>query len=260
MQSWMEPKRRRRWSEWANLARRPAHYAPVFSYGVHTMGKYIWYSPLDGHGALAVNLFECRWFNVQSYHPEDGADYGLDFYMCRDGRWIQCTEDEDYIGDDAKGPKFIVTKSYREVHPISVAHGLLSRRYARIPLPPELERYREFGDPQKYSRWLWDQSEDGGGANSAIARPKWDDESLSLSVDGLVCRTFKRRTNNNQIHILASFESLGWPEFIPDPFRNETKLKDTVKDFNGGCKQGPFRLRRDKLLVGWKFRRINLVP
>jgi hypothetical protein len=135
------------------------------------MSQFKWFRPLDGFGLLAVDLHECRWFHVQSYDMADGADYGLSYYLTKDGRWIEYNEDEDVVSDQDGHPTFGITQSYDEVHPIKVAHELLSRSYYRKPLPPQLEPFREYGDSQRYTQWLWDESRRQGEAGSARLKP-----------------------------------------------------------------------------------------
>jgi hypothetical protein len=92
------------------------------------MSQFEWYQPLDGFGMLAVDLHECRWFHVQSYDLSDGADYGLSYYLTRDGRWIELKEDEDMVGEKDGHPVFGVTQSYREVASVAAQNrrqGLL---------------------------------------------------------------------------------------------------------------------------------------
>jgi hypothetical protein len=81
---------------------------------------------------------------------------------------------------------------------------------------------------------------------------KWDSDSLTLSVGGIVCRKFTRRSNN-QIKLLESLQATGWPDKpIPNPLRDESQLGQTIKDFNKSLdRPGLFHLVQDHNRVGW---------
>ncbi|MGO8902388.1 MAG: hypothetical protein ACLQU5_29180 [Isosphaeraceae bacterium] len=217
------------------------------------MSEYVWYYPLDGFGMLAVDLHECRWFHVQSYDAQNGADYGLEFYLTRDGRWIQCKEDEDMIEEKADGPVFGLTQSYREVHPVEVARELLSRERYKGRLCPELEPYREFGDFKRYGEWLqskWDSDDESEGIGRHT-RPKWNPDAKILYFGTVVCLKYAKRAAN-QFKILDAFESAHWPENIRSPFRDETQLAQTVRDIKAKLpKPSPVRFGYGQNLASW---------
>jgi hypothetical protein len=83
-------------------------------------------------------------------------------------------------------------------------------------------------------------------------RPTWNPKSLTLSVGNVVCHKFTRRLGN-QIEVLKSLEAAGWPEkTIPNPLRDESQLRQTIKDFNKASVDGStFRLIQDHNQVGW---------
>jgi hypothetical protein len=128
----------------------------------------------------------------------------------------------------------------------------------------DLDRIAQLiGDPGPARPWeadatlLWDgedlEREDKPGREAS--KPEWDRESLTLSIGNVACRKFTKRLNN-QITILESLEAAGWPkESIPNPLRDEPRLRQTVKDFNKACVPGsPFRLKQDHDRVGWSLK------
>ncbi len=230
------------------------------------MSQFVWYRPLDGFGRLAIDLHECRWLTLTAY-AFDGENYGLDYYMHRSEtgqiRWIRCQEDEEFI-EDADGGRLELCQSYSEDDPRTAAHEFLS---AKKRLPPELEEFREFGDFERYHRWqredmhkryLAQQQSDGSNqqVQAPKSKPTWNRDTLTLSVDGVVCRKFRRLKGNDQITILEAFESSGWPETIKDPFEDELKLRETAKSFNRSSHKSlksetVFRLVPGRRKVAW---------
>ena len=89
-------------------------------------------------------------------------------------------------------------------------------------------------------------------------KPAWDRESLTLSVGKSYVRKFRRARGNDQIKILDAFQDANWPDTIKDPFKDEFKLKETVKSFNRGAKHAAdsreeFTLLPGRTKVAWYF-------
>jgi hypothetical protein len=84
-------------------------------------------------------------------------------------------------------------------------------------------------------------------------KPKWDRESWTLSIGGIVCRKFTKRFGN-QIKILEALQASGWPgESIANPLRDESQLHQAIKDFNRSVKKPTlFRLVSDHNRVRWE--------
>jgi hypothetical protein len=84
-------------------------------------------------------------------------------------------------------------------------------------------------------------------------KPKWDRESWTLSIGGVVCRKFTRHFGN-QIKILEALQTAGWPEeSIANPLRDESQLHQAIKDFNRSLiDPNLIRLVSDHNRVGWE--------
>jgi hypothetical protein len=208
-------------------------------------------------GLRAIDLHTCSKFLIQVYDQSNFSDYGLTYYLTHpdkssDQKWIRCREGEEYVHDDL-GARMEPYESYEQVHPIDVARDLLLRKHFGTELPAELETYREYGDPTRYSEWLRQQHQDSNSAHVAKARPKWVESTLTLSVGGLECRKFKRKTNNHQLSIIKAFDKEGWPESINAPLRDEIIVKQTIKDFNDSCTHKQFHLTQSHMLVSWRY-------
>jgi hypothetical protein len=55
--------------------------------------------------------------------------------------------------------------------------------------------------------------------------------------------------------LLDAFQEDNWPDYIDNPFKDEFKFQQTIKDFNNRLPMGcPFRLRRENSRVYWEFR------
>ena len=140
----------------------------------------------------------------------------------------------------------------------AAAHNFLTTygRY-RDSLPPELEAFRRFGNQSRFTLWLMESSNNPEERQFAVLKgreldakllvthpeidkpaertrekPVWNRDSLTLTIDGVACRSFRRAKGNDQLKILDAFQEKDWPEAINDPFKDEFKLKETIKSFN----------------------------
>jgi hypothetical protein len=242
MRSWMEPKRRRRWSGSANSYLRDwltlGWSANRFSSNAD-MSHFIWYKPLEGVGELAVDLHTGRRFVVETYEPHNGRFTELIYYMLlylNKIMWIECRGFEDVV-DEAIEPHLEYQESYREVDPRQVAYDLLTRKVYGDHLPPELTPFREFGDEDVFKEWVNEcpnDKRDYGfeGRSSAAANPHWDRTSGELYINGILYRKMKRSKGNYQWMILDAFQNNNWKKIIINPLGNQDKLENAVKSFN----------------------------
>jgi hypothetical protein len=184
------------------------------------MGLFVWYQPLDSLGMLALNLHECRRFVLHAYEPMSLVDSGLAYYMHREAtgqiRWIRCIEDEEPVSD-AAGSRMDVGESYEEVAPQQAVYDFSRTKWLMGRLPPELEAFREYSDPMKWFAWShsenqrrynkqWGKSDQTQGPPEK-SKPSWNEDSLTLIIDGEAYRRFRRLKGNDQIKILENFES-----------------------------------------------------
>jgi len=91
-------------------------------------------------------------------------------------------------------------------------------------------------------------------------KPVWNRDSLTLTIGGVAFRRFRRAKANEQLRILDAFQEQEWPEAINDPFKDEFKLRETVKSFNRVSKNAAnsdkvFRIIPGRTRIGWYFGR-----
>ena len=236
------------------------------------MSEYIWLPASDGVGEIAVDLHKCRRFWVQAYDPHR-FEKGLTYYMLQEERrdevrWIESTVDEEII-EGPDGFHMGVITPYRFVDPREVAHGLLKHKRYKDQLPPQLQKFREFGDPAVFREWqeeCWERDENHEGDQTGMEmaglqkpKPRWDRETMEFSIDGILYRKIRRVKYNEQLIILDAFEKANWPTCIPDPYNNEDTLKRRANDFMKELRKskGPgnnFQLLPGRRKVGWELR------
>jgi hypothetical protein len=76
-------------------------------------------------------------------------------------------------------------------------------------------------------------------------KPRWDGETRTLYWGNVEVRAYKRNPANRQIDLLEAFEAAGWPPTIPDPFRDATRLRQTVANLNEKLTPGTIRFHLD---------------
>ncbi|HKM53410.1 MAG TPA: hypothetical protein VJY33_08365, partial [Isosphaeraceae bacterium] len=198
--------------------------------------RYLWFTPLDGLGEECLDIFTCRRYRLAYFGQRFGdyvSEYTLEFYLTPDKRWMRLRGDSWTVEGDEEGTfqsEYIET--LQEVDPIEVAHELLSRDWLKGRLPQELEKFREYGDTRRYSEWWGSKLDnDGDSIGRTNLLPSWDRDRKVLSVGDYICREF-RRGLSNQIKLIEAFDDAQWQQFITDPFKNESRLNETVKSFN----------------------------
>jgi hypothetical protein len=83
-----------------------------------------------------------------------------------------------------------------------------------------------------------------GGEYPIDMKPRWDDIDKTL-LWGKPIRTYKRGPAFNQTTLLKAFEAAGWVRRIPDPFEDQEKLNQTVKDLKLGLPRGTITFSAD---------------
>jgi hypothetical protein len=82
-------------------------------------------------------------------------------------------------------------------------------------------------------------------------RPVWDREPKQLLYGKVLCRQFDREAGA-KFEILDAFETRGWPPSAPSPWRNEKKLRDTVRNLTKElADESPIRFEVRNMKPAW---------
>jgi hypothetical protein len=193
-----------------------------------------WFTPLVGPGEECIDLATCRRFVCWEAGEDEWVT--LHYYEAPGPRWIQYSVWSDG-GEDLE--------SYREVHGQEVAFELL-----RVPkfggrLTPQLEPFRQYGDPETYRAWMSEYSEESGD------RPRWDAAAGTFSIGDAPFRRVATQATNQRL-ILDALERAGWPPgAVSVDIDDRDRLREAIKEMNEWLTPTPFLIRRDQMAVRW---------
>lgn len=150
------------------------------------------------------------------------------FFLTPENRWIRYTK---YYGHDPADGTPYISKDFEECFPEQVAYTLLWEKVFGDELPEELNSYRQYGDIHVFSKWRYENRDKiyGRFVDAKFILPRYDGNCLMYGND--LCKRFTRKAPNQQ-RILEDFQSHNWQKRIKDPFNNQDRLKQTIKDMN----------------------------
>jgi hypothetical protein len=81
--------------------------------------------------------------------------------------------------------------------------------------------------------------------------PAWNREDRQLRYGEILCREYRREAPE-QFEILDLFQGRGWTKTVPNPWRDEAKLRDTVRHMNADLsEESPIRFEVFNMKPSW---------
>lgn len=207
--------------------------------------RFIWFELLGSIGEEAIDLAGCRRFAV--VRPGDDIEQCREvYYKTPDEKWIKYVEYFEQFGQPTEQIRPSVFR--RQCAPQDVANALLSVPTYGGRLPPELEEYRQYGDPKIFDLWRERTIQ----ALPVIAADHGDTRPIYrgnvLYYKGEVCKEFKKPSS--QEDIVDAFSAKGWPRKVHVRM-SRRYLAYTVKDMNK-WNGSPIRFGQSNGMATWR--------
>jgi hypothetical protein len=206
------------------------------------MAKVVWVRRGNDWGAEAVDLHDCRMYDLTN-HKRRGPIAELIYYYNEEcNTWIRYM-----VFPIFDNGSWEWREAYSEVDPAEVARDMLHSKSG--PLPEELEKYR--GIASDHEAFL-NHMRDSHRTIAPAHRPRWErlGRGGELYFGPVLCRRYRKEARNQMV-ILDAFQGSSWAgSIIPD--LREEQATQAVKDLMKGLKEGaPIRFESRGHRVLW---------